>query len=461
MKTAAFETVAAISTPPGKGGVAVIRMSGASALEIAERCFSARSGRSVFALPDRTAVYGDILADGETVDDGILTLFRAPHSYTGEDTVELSCHGGLLVQMRVLEGLLRAGARPAPRGEFTRRAYLSGNISLSDAEAIGALIDAENDEQLRLSSRRARSRFSEQTTAIADRVLAVMSELDALLDYPEEEPSETTAEGFAARLLEVADEIDRLAGSYQTGRAITSGIRGVLAGKPNVGKSSIYNRLLGEDAAIVTQIAGTTRDVLERRILIGRVTVELADTAGVHQTDDPVETIGVRRSREKIDAAELILAVLDRSTPLDEDDLELLDYVRRANGTPILLLNKSDLTAAWGREQLPFEPEHVIECSTLTGQGFDELSTLVNKLFTDPSLAIGESAIVTTARQLAALRDAEEALRTAANELSGGYPLDAAAATVERALRSLFEVDGRAAGEEIVDAIFRNFCVGK
>ncbi len=459
--TAAFETVAAISTPPGKGGVAVIRMSGADAVRIAERCFRARSGRGVSSLPDRTAVYGDILANGEPIDDGILTLFRAPRSYTGEDTVEISCHGGLLVQARVLEGLLRAGAKPAPPGEFTRRAYLSGSISLSDAEAIGALIDAENDEQLRLSSRRARSRFSERTTAIADALLAVMSELDALLDYPEEEPSETTAEGFAARLSEIADEITELCGSYQTGRAVSSGIRGVLAGKPNVGKSSVYNRLLGEDAAIVTQVAGTTRDVLERKVLIGRVTVELADTAGVHETDDPVEAIGVRRSRERIGAAELILAVLDRSQPLDGEDLELLDYVKKAGGTPILLLNKSDLTSVWGREQLPTGFENAVECSTLTGEGFDRLAMLVNELFTDLSLTLGESAIVTTARQLAALRDAEDALRTASRELAGGYPLDAAAATVEAALRALFEVDGRAAGEEIVDAIFRNFCVGK
>lgn len=458
---ATFETVAAISTPPGKGGVAVIRMSGEEALRIADRCFRARSGLRVFDLPDRTAIYGDILAGGEPIDDGILTVFRAPRSYTGEDTVEISCHGGMLVQARALEGLYRAGASPAPRGEFTRRAYLSGQITLTDAEAIGALIEATSDEELRLSTRRARSLLTSKMQALSDELLAALSELDALLDYPDEEPTELTAEGFAARFAALADRIGELSHSYETGRAVTAGIRGVIVGKPNVGKSSIYNRLVGENAAIVTEIAGTTRDVLERKIKLGVVSVELADTAGIRETDDPVEAIGVGRSRERLDAAELILAVLDRSRPLDGEDMDLLRQIKKAGGTPILLLNKSDLPAAWGRDALPSEFPHAIECSAESGLGMTDLSALAESLFTDLSLTLGESAIVTTARQRAALSDAEAALSEAVRALGEGLPYDVVAAMAETALRALFRVLGREVSDELADTIFRSFCVGK
>ncbi len=462
MKTkAAFETVAAISTPPGKGGVAVIRVSGEDALGIAEQCFRARSGLRVFDLPERTAVYGDILSGGEEIDDGILTVFRAPHSYTGEDTAEISCHGGILVQARVLEGLYRAGAAPAPAGEFTRRAYLSGRISLSDAEAIGALIEAESDEEIRLSSRRSRSMLSKRMQTLSDALLAALSELDALLDYPDEEPTALTAEGFAERFSVLADNIGELSRSYETGRAVLAGIRGVIVGKPNVGKSSIYNRLVGENAAIVTQIAGTTRDVLERRIKLGRVSVELADTAGIRETDDPVEALGVARSRDRLGSAELILTVLDRSRELDSEDRELLEYVKNAGGTPVLLLNKCDLPAAWERDALPSGFPHILECSAETGLGFAPLGELASELFTDLALTLGESAIVTTARQRAALADAEAALGEAVSALRSGLPYDIAAASAEAALRALFRVEGREVSEELADTIFRSFCVGK
>ena len=458
---AAFETVAAISTPPGKGGVAVIRMSGERALAIASACFRPRSGASLPSLPDRTAVYGDILSGGEEIDDGILTLFRAPHSYTGEDTVEISCHGGLLVQARVLEGLYRAGAVPAPAGEFTRRAYLSGRISLSDAEAIGALINAESDGELRISSRRSRSRFAARMQELCDRLLQALAELNALLDYPDEEPTDTTAQGFATCFERLCHEIGALSHSYETGRAVTSGISAVIVGKPNVGKSSVYNRLVGEDAAIVTRVAGTTRDVLERRIQLGRVVLELADTAGIRGTEDPVERIGVARSRERLANAELILAVLDRSRALDGEDLQILDDVQKAGGTPVLLLNKCDLPAAWERDALPSGLVHVLECSAETGAGLQELAPLVDSLFTDLALELGESAIVTTARQRAALADAERELGEAVQALRLGLPYDIAAAAAEAGLRALFRVEGREVAEELADTIFRSFCVGK
>ena len=460
-RIAQLDTIAAISTPPGKGGVAVIRISGCDAIGVAEKCFRPKSGAAASALPSRTAIYGEILSSGVCIDDGILTLFRAPHSYTGEDTAEISCHGGRLIQTKVLEGLFAAGARPAGPGEFTKRAVLNQRLALSEAEAIGALIDAETDAQLRLSAKDSRSLLTKRLEEITGELLRILSVHFADFDFPDEDPVDSSVKTTLKWLRAVKGEIDSLVDTYPTGRAVSEGIRAVLLGRPNVGKSSVYNALVGEDAAIVTPHAGTTRDVLEKRISIGPVLVELSDTAGIRESADPIEQLGVARSRARLADADLQLVVLDRSEGLRGEDLELLDLVKESGKTPILLLNKSDLPPAFSKEDLPKELSNVIECSAESGLGIDALGELIVRLFCDSALSIGETAIVTTARQMASLREASDCLAEAIFDFANDVPTDAAVSGVERALSAVMKTSGRLVTEEVVDTIFKSFCVGK
>ena len=456
-----LETIAAISTPPGKGGVAVIRVSGGDAIKIAEKCFRPRGGATVSELPARSAVYGDILSGGVCIDDGILTVFRAPHSYTGEDTVEISCHGGRLIQAKVLEGLFSAGATPAGPGEFTRRAVLSGRLSLSDAEAVGALIDAETDAQLLLSAKESRSHLTSRLEEITGELLRVLSIHFSDFDFPDEDPVDSSAKTTLKWLRKIKDDIDTLIRTYPTGRAVSTGVRAALVGRPNVGKSSIYNALVGEEAAIVTPLAGTTRDVLEKRISIGPMLLDLSDTAGIRESDDPIEQIGVERSQRRLYDADAILLVLDRSEKLTKEDLRLIDLAQKNGKTPILLLSKCDLPAAFTRADVPCESPYVLEVSSASGVGIEDLKALLLRLFCDESIRLGETAILTTARQMASLSEASESLSGAIFDFANDVPTDAAVSGVERALSAVMKTSGRLVSEEVVDTIFKNFCVGK
>jgi tRNA modification GTPase len=336
--------IAANSTPPGKGGVAVIRMSGEGAFEIAKKVFLPFSGKDLDDYRPRSQIYGYIIYNGEKIDDGMLTCFPAPRSYTGEDTVEISCHGGILVTRTVLEALFAAGATPAQAGEFTRRAFINGKLSLSEAEAIGTLLEATSHEQIRLSASPARAKLLEAINGIRTSLIDVMSSIYARIDYPDEDLGEFSDEETVERLCTVRESLSRLIDTYRTGRAINEGISTVIAGKPNVGKSTLYNLLVGEDAAIVTDIAGTTRDILERTVSLGRVSLRLTDTAGVRSGElDKVEEIGIERSKEKITSSELILAVFDLSREVDESDLTLIGEIAKADGYKVCVLNKRDL----------------------------------------------------------------------------------------------------------------------
>ena len=361
-------TVTAISTPPGKGGVAVIRVSGDNALAVAEKCFVPKNGKPLSAQA-RRAVYGNILLDGEIIDDGLLLYFPAPNSYTGEDVIELSCHGGPLLTGMVLEATLKAGAVPAPAGEFTRRAYLAGKLSLSDAEAIGLAIDAVTRAQVRLSA--SRDRLRDAIGEIHDRLIALLSSLYAGIDYPDEDLADLSQNEVAEGVKAILADLTKLRDTYRTGRAISVGLPAVIAGKPNVGKSAVFNRLLGEDAAIVTEIPGTTRDVLEHPLSVGRALLRLADTAGLRDTSDPVESIGVDRAKKRIGEAEVLLLVFDTSRPLEAEDRELLAQAKDFSGVAVLLLNKSDLSAAWDESALPEGSPAAFCVSAKTGEGFD------------------------------------------------------------------------------------------
>ena len=453
-------TVTAVSTPPGKGGVAVIRVSGEGALAVAEKCFVPKNGKPI-ALSPRRAIYGDILLDGKIIDDGLLLYFPAPASYTGEDVIELSCHGGPLLTGMVLEATLKAGAIPAPAGEFTRRAYLAGKLSLSDAEAIGLAIDAVTPAQVRLSASDSRVRLSKAIGELHDRLLTLLSSLYAGIDYPDEDLADLSREEVADGINSVLTSLSSLADTYRTGRAISVGLPAVIAGKPNVGKSAVFNRLLGCDAAIVTEIPGTTRDVLEQPFSVGRALLRLADTAGLRDTSDPVESIGVERAKKRIGEAEVLLLVLDTSRPLEEEDRELIDLARSFSGVAVLLLNKSDLPAAWGPADLPADAPASFSLSAATGEGFTAFTDYLSRALTDENLSLGEDAIVSSARQAAALSNAQSDLSACLDALTRGVPIDAAASLAEAALASLSEVDGRTVSGEIVDEIFSHFCVGK
>ena len=454
-------TVTAVSTPPGKGGVAVIRVSGENALAVAEKCFVPKNGKALSANPPRRAVYGNILLDGEIVDDGLLLYFPAPNSYTGEDVVELSCHGGPLLTGMVLEATLKAGAIPAPPGEFTRRAYLAGKLSLSDAEAVGLAIDAVTPAQVRLSAEDSRDRLSDAVGSIHDRLLTLLSSLYASIDYPEEDLADLSREQVSEGVFAILTDLSSLGKTYRTGRAIREGIPAAIAGKPNVGKSAIFNRLLGRDAAIVTEIPGTTRDVLEYPLPVGRALLRLADTAGLRETDDPVESIGVERARKTVGGAEVLLLALDTSRPLEKEDRELLSLAKDFSGAAVLLLNKSDLASAWGESDLPAGSPAAFAVSAKTGEGFNAVTDYLEKALTDEHLSLGSDAIVATARQSAAIDAAAKDLSACLDALNAGVPVDAAASLAEAALASLSEVDGRTVTGEIVDEIFSHFCVGK
>lgn len=461
--------IAAISTPPGKGGVAVIRVSGKGAFEIAERVFEPISGKRISDYPPRTQIYGHIIYNEEKIDDGMLTAFPAPRSYTGEDTVEISCHGGTLITRTVLEALLAAGATTAEAGEFTRRAFINGKLSLSEAEAIGTLLEATSTEQIRLSASPARARLNDAIDSIRRDLTSLMSSIYARIDYPDEDLGEFTDKESKDTLIRIRESLKRLIDTYRTGRAINEGISTVICGKPNVGKSTLYNLLIGEDAAIVTDVAGTTRDILERTVPLGRVTLRITDTAGVRSGDEvgTVEKIGIGRSKDKILTSELILAVFDLSREMDESDRELIEEISKAQGYKICVLNKCDLVGdepAFDTSLLPhgiFGEVVSISADKDNSGAISTLAKLINRLFTDEKISCGQDAIVSSARQHASLIRAMSFINTAIEAFEMGLPQDAASSDIEMAIGAISELDGRAVSDAVVGDIFSKFCVGK
>ena len=465
-----LDTIAAISTPHGKGGVALVRISGARALSVASRVFRPKSGRPLESYPARQAVYGSILApDGEewvAVDDGIATVFAAPSSFTGEETVELCCHGGILLTQTVLSGVLAAGARAAEAGEFTRRAFLNGKMDLSAAEALGSLLEAGNRQQLSLAYGGLGGRLSEQIRSCYESLLDVMTSVQACIDFPDEDLSQMSREDMQGALESTACRLRDLAASYRTGHAIAEGIPTVICGRTNAGKSTLYNALLGREAAIVTDVEGTTRDVLSETTVLGGVTLRLSDTAGLRSTEDAVERIGIDRTYRAMQEAELILATFDRTRPLSCEEIALLEQLaaREREGTPVIaLLNKADRDERCEQTErtLLQTLSRTVTLSAQTGQGLDELARVVEELFLDGSIDLRNDAVVANARQHAAVAAALAALDQALEALSGGLPVDVCCLDIREAMRALSELDGRAIDEQIVAAIFSRFCVGK
>lgn len=455
-------TVAAISTPPGKGGVSVIRISGEDAVLIAERVFRPRSKKAVSSLPSRYAVYGDIMLGEKVIDDGMLTIFRAPASYTGEDTAEICAHGGVLVTRKVLEACLSAGAYMAEAGDFTRRAYLNGKIALSEAEAIGNLLEAKTTSQLYLARGGAEGRLSREIKRIYDEMCSVSASVYALVDYPEEDLAEMSGDEMSERLTMVRDSILSLKRTYDSARVINEGIKTVICGSPNTGKSSLYNALSGEELAIVTDIEGTTRDTLRTEVVLGDILLCLCDTAGIRESGDTVERIGIERSKSALEDAQLVFLMLDGSRELSEQDVALIHKLSEAKGKCVIaLVNKSDLGCAADIDFVSGHISHVLEISAKEGRGLSELSELVRSLFLSEEIDLSSDAIIQNARQHACASLALSAVEDALRALSAGMPPDMAACDIERAMALLCEIDGQSVGEDITNEIFSKFCVGK
>ncbi len=460
------DTIAAVSTPYGRGGVALLRISGPDALAVAERVFLPKNGKALSAQPARTAVYGAILqytpgVEALSIDDGLALIFRAPASFTGEDVVELTCHGGILLTRTVLTSVIAAGARPASAGEFTRRAFVNGKIGLSSAEALGDLLDAETADQLTLAHSGMRGKIEEATGGIYEELRRVLASVYAKIDYPDEDLTELTDGEIDTKLQEAERALRALCETYRTGHAVMEGIKTVICGLPNVGKSSLYNRLVGHDAAIVTSVKGTTRDVLSETAHCGSVTLRLFDTAGIRATDDLVESIGIERTREAMGRAELILAVFEGGQAPDDETLALIRELGTSNAEVIAILNKADQCGETLIDAYRPYFTHIIPFSAMTGEGSEMLTRTVEALFTSGKLDLRQDAILTNARQHGAVLSAIEAIGAARGALRSMLPPDLYCSDIERAMEILSQLDGRAVSEDIVSEIFSHFCVGK
>lgn len=449
-------TIAAIATPLGEASVGVIRISGDKALEVADRVFFAFSGEKLKNLPGYRAAYGRI-RNGQTVlDEAVALVFRAPKSYTGEDVVELSVHGGRLMVRSVLQLVIENGASLALPGEFTKRAFLNGKMDLAKAESVMGLISAHSEAELKMSRAAHAGKLTGKIAAIEAELVTLAASFAVYADYPEEELEGLKPESFVKKLCEIESKISHMLSQYNAGRVLREGIDTVIVGKPNVGKSTLMNMLSGVERSIVTDVAGTTRDVIEDTVMVGDIPLRLADTAGIRTTDDTVEHLGVMRAKERLQNAELILAVFDGTKPLDDDDRVLLSEVSGRN--TIVILNKSDLEVKIDRSV--FEGMRVVETSAKLGEGYEklaaEIAELTGAVHLDPDSAVlmGERQRDCAARALASVRAAAETLKS-------GYTLDAVGVCVDDTLSALMELTGKRVTNEVADEVFRRFCVGK
>ncbi len=449
-----MSTIAAISTPGYQGGLAVIRMSGDESLSIADQIFRGKTAPSEMA--GYTCQYGKIVRHGRTLDDVILTVFRAPHSYTGEDTVEISCHGGVYLAREVLKLLIENGAEPAPAGEFTKRAFLSGKLSLTQAEGVLDIISANGEREL-VSARAMRDgNLSKNIHSVAEEMTRISGNLAAWSDYPDEDIPDADTSHLEEDLSDIEHRLEDILTGYDKGRILRQGIDTAIVGRPNVGKSTLMNQLLGYRRSIVTENAGTTRDVIEESVRLGDFVLKLSDTAGIRNTTDPVECIGVDLATEKLENAELVLAVFDSSEEFTETDREILDKIK--NKPHILLLNKSDLPEKLDKQY--FLDENILSVSANSGERLEKLPEMIADLFKLGGNS-DNAEIYINERQRSQVSKSVGFVRQALNEYRSGITLDAVTVYMDEALNALLELTGERATEAVVNNLFERFCVGK
>lgn len=459
------QTIAAISTAMTESGIGIVRMSGEEAFQIADKIYRSKKGNKVLSeQKSHTIHYGYIVDGDETIDEVLVMLMRGPHSFTGEDTVEINCHGGVFVVKKILETTIKYGARPAQPGEFTKRAFLNGRIDLSQAEAVIDVIQSKNEYALKSSVSQLKGNIKKKINEIRNEILYHTAFIETALDDPEH----ISVDGYGEQLKVVVDnnlkEIKELLASADDGRIIKEGINTVIVGKPNAGKSSLLNLMVGEDRAIVTDIAGTTRDVLQETINLQGISLNIMDTAGIRNTEDIVEKIGVEKAISHANDADLIIYVIDSSTPLDENDYKILEIVRKKK--TIILLNKSDLDMMITRKDVEdILPEKdmipVIEISAKNQKGIDELEEALKEMFYKGSISFNSEIYITNVRQKTALQDAYESLRKVKESIELGMPEDFYSIDLMDAYESLGNITGETIGEDLVNEIFSKFCMGK
>ena len=455
------DTIAAIATGMGNAGVGIIRISGKNAVEVASKVFRpANEEKKIESMKSYTAAFGQVYDCDKELDEGILLLMRAPHTYTCEDVCELQCHGGMVVLRNVLAAVIKNGARLAEPGEFTKRAFLNGRLDLSQAEAVMDVIQAKNSMALKSSVEQLKGSVQKAIRDIREKLIYHIAYIESALDDPEH----ISLDGYPQELLEVVDneqkEVKRLLKTSSDGKMIQEGIQTVILGKPNAGKSSLLNLLIGENRAIVTDIAGTTRDILEEYITLHGISLKIIDTAGIRETKDIVEKIGVDRAREMAQKADLILYVVDSSVPLDENDEEIMEMLTGKKA--IILYNKTDLQPEIQPEILKEKTGHpVIPISAKEEKGITELEEQIKDMFFGGEISFNDEVYITNARHKAALEEADRSLDLVRNSIEMGMPEDFFSIDLMNAYENLGKILGESVGEDLVNEIFSKFCMGK
>lgn len=452
-----MSTIAAISTAKGVGGIGVIRISGDDAIKIASKVFVPfNNSTKVIDMKGYTAKYGKITKNGEVIDEAVLLIFRAPYSYTGEDVAEISCHGGLFVTREVLRAVLDEGAILAGPGEFTKRAFLNGKVDLSQAESIMDIISARGKRANRIAQNQRDGVLSKKINAIKEKLLEISASLSVWADFPEEDIPEVDSEKLAGDLKEAKCEISKLIKNYD--KVLTDGVKTVIVGRPNVGKSTLMNLISGVEKSIVTDIAGTTRDMVEETVMVGDIPLLLVDTAGIRETDDVVEKIGVGRAKKSINDSDLNILILDASQPLTAEDLEIMKLCDVSK--TIVVLNKIDLGMNINPEDLSSFSGRIVEMSALNYKGEEEFRAMLQKVVAVSEVEPSE-ALISNERQFTAMKRAFEMVDSAAEDLKSGMTLDAVTVLIQNAVSDLMSLTGENVNIETVNKIFSKFCVGK
>lgn len=453
-----LSSIAAISTPLGTGGVGIIRISGKNATEIADRIFVSVNGKKLSSSKGYRAYFGRIF-DGETaVDEVVCLVFRAPHSYTGEDVVEINCHGGVVLLKKILRLVLQNGAQAAAPGEFTKRAFLNGKLDLSEAESVMTLISAQGEQGANAAFNQLEGSLSRKIEKINSSLLSLAAHIAAWVDYPDDEIEELGNNELYSTIYNAHLELCALLSNFDSGMAVTNGVEAAIVGKPNVGKSTLMNLLTGYDRSIVTEIEGTTRDVVEETVNLNGCILRISDTAGMRETGDIVEKLGVERSRKKLERAAIVFAVFDLSKPLSDEDKDLIDECKDKNVIPII--NKTDLEPRLDVDYIKNKLGSPLFISAKSGDGYNELCDRVAELMGTKNFDT-TSAMLVNERQRICCQKASDALKDALEALNLGLTPDAIGVCIDDAIAALLELTGQKASEAVVDEVFKQFCVGK